>query len=58
MGEDRDLIEMVKNFMYQEKIRVDEYIKDLKDDIKFLRDQLLCKDNMIFKLHRNVTGNL
>ena len=36
--------------MYQEKVRFNEYTQDLKDDIKFLRNQVLRKDEIIFKL--------
>ena len=45
--EDRDLIDMIKANMYQEKVRIDQYIHDLKDDIKFLRNQALRKDEII-----------
>ena len=50
VGEDRDLIDMIKGYMFQEKVRADDYIKELKDDIKFLRNQILRKDDIIFKL--------
>ena len=36
--------------MFQEKVRADDYIKELKDDIKFLRNQILRKYDIIFKL--------
>ena len=49
-GIERDLIDMIKANMYQEKVRIDQYIHDLKDDIKFLRNQALRKDEIIFKL--------
>ena len=36
--------------MFQEKVRIDENIRDLKEDIKFLRNQVSRKDDIIFKL--------
>ena len=41
---------MIKANMYKEKVRIDQYIHDLKDDIKFLRNQALREDEIIFKL--------
>ena len=43
-------IDMMKANMFQEKVRIDENIKDLKEDIKFLRNQVSRKDEIIFIL--------
>lgn len=48
--EERDLMDIIRNNIYGEKSRQEGYIQELKDNIKFLKEELTTKNNQIFKL--------
>ena len=48
--QDRDIIDLIKENILQDKKREDEYVRLLKDYISFLKEEMSTKNNIIYKL--------
>ena len=46
---DRDIIDLIKENILQDKKREDEYVRLLKDYISFLKEEMSTKNNIIYK---------
>ena len=46
----RELIDMIRSDIFDEKEKMDLYVKELKEQIKFLKGEILFKNNMMFSL--------
>ena len=47
---ERELIDMIKNNIYEEKSKTESYIEELKEQITFLKGEILFKNNVISSL--------
>ena len=47
--QDRDIIDLIKENILQDKKREDEYVRLLKDYISFLKEEMSTKNNIIYK---------
>ena len=53
---ERELVDLIKNNIYAEKERMDNYVNELREHIEFLREELLFKNKVISNLFDQLDG--